>query len=126
MSYELLVISYKVFYTKKLQLILGLIFTSLALVSCSLAPYKATIYQGHAINKKSLALLKVNMSPLEVISIIGAPQIQDNFSPNRWDYVYFYKNDDQKYFIQHMVLMFSQSKLLTIGQVTENPLTLPN
>ena len=71
--------------------IILLFITSLALsalLSCSMSPYKVQIYQGNNIDDNQINQLTIGMSKDQVIEIVGIPDIQDAFSPDRFDYVY--------------------------------------
>ena len=53
--------------------------------------YSATIAQGNLIKEEDLAQLEIGMTKNQVRFLLGTPMIDDPFSRERWDYVYFLK-----------------------------------
>lgn len=51
--------------------------------------YKPTILQGNALEQDTIAQIKPGMPKAEVISILGSPLMQDDFTTDRWDYLYY-------------------------------------
>jgi outer membrane protein assembly factor BamE len=96
-----------------------------AILSCSIAPYKVQVYQGNNIDNNHISKLTLGMSPVQVIKIVGTPDIQDAFSPNRFDYVYISKNADETYHREHYYLIFSNDKLTKISSMTKQAISMP-
>ena len=53
--------------------------------------YRAAISQGNLIKQEDLDQLEVGMTVNQVRFLLGTPMIDDPFSRNRWDYVYYLK-----------------------------------
>lgn len=48
--------------------------------------YKMDIHQGNVIDQEQIDELQTGMSKLQVIDILGTPQLVDPFHTERWDY----------------------------------------
>jgi outer membrane protein assembly factor BamE len=71
-------------------------FLLIFLTCCSLAAtqgcvYRASISQGNLIKQVDLEQAEVGMTKTQIRFLLGTPMIDDPFSSNRWDYVYFLK-----------------------------------
>ncbi|MCG8371652.1 MAG: outer membrane protein assembly factor BamE [Proteobacteria bacterium] len=53
--------------------------------------YRANIAQGNLIEEEDLAQLEAGMTKNQVRFLLGTPMIDDPFSRERWDYVYYLK-----------------------------------
>ncbi|MCH9693818.1 MAG: outer membrane protein assembly factor BamE [Gammaproteobacteria bacterium] len=53
--------------------------------------YRAAISQGNVIKQEDLEQLEVGMTKNQVRFLLGTPMIDDPFSRQRWDYVYYLK-----------------------------------
>jgi outer membrane protein assembly factor BamE len=53
--------------------------------------YRANISQGNLIKQEDLDQVEVGMTMTQVRFLLGTPMIDDPFSRNRWDYVYYLK-----------------------------------
>ncbi len=53
--------------------------------------YRQTISQGNLIKQEDLDQAEVGMTRSQIRFLLGTPMIDDPFSRNRWDYVYFLK-----------------------------------
>lgn len=62
-----------------------------ALVLSSGCVYRANIAQGNLIEEEDLAQLEIGMTKNQVRFLLGTPMIDDPFSRERWDYVYYLK-----------------------------------
>lgn len=51
--------------------------------------YRAAISQGNLIKEKDLDQIEVGMTVNQVRFLLGTPMIDDPFSRQRWDYVYY-------------------------------------
>ena len=51
--------------------------------------YRAAIAQGNLIKQEDLDQVEVGMTMSQVRFLLGTPLIEDPFSKNRWDYVYY-------------------------------------
>ncbi len=63
----------------------------IALAISSGCVYKANIAQGNLIKEEDLAQLEIGMTKNQVRFLLGTPMIDDPFSRERWDYVYYLK-----------------------------------
>ena len=74
-----------------------------------------------------LANWKVTLSLLR-LALLGTPMVADTFHPNRWDYVYYFKDGrSQDVERRHFIVFFEDEKVARVerpdGQIA-NP-TLP-
>lgn len=94
---------------------LYLIIIILHLTACSsvpfLQPQKLEITQGNILEQSALDALTIGMSKIEVKNLMGTAMLQSNFHKNRWDYIYYLKQDAKPLEKQHLVLFFEGSKL---------------
>lgn len=66
--------------------------TVLALPLSGCHVYKINVQQGNYLKDEKLAQLKVGMTKRQVQFLLGSPIVQDAFHPDRWDYVFWFKN----------------------------------
>ena len=66
-----------------------LFLTIFCLALASGCVYRATISQGNLIKQKDLDQAEVGMTRSQIRYLLGTPLIDDPFSRNRWDYVYY-------------------------------------
>lgn len=64
------------------------LFCLLALSACV---YRANISQGNLIKQEDLDQAAVGMTKSQIRFLLGTPMIDDPFTRNRWDYVYYLK-----------------------------------
>ncbi|MCA9749838.1 MAG: outer membrane protein assembly factor BamE [Romboutsia sp.] len=67
---------------------------TLSLVGC-VSVYKKDVQQGNYINQKMLDKLKIHQSKMEVQEILGSPALVPVFNLNRWDYHYYFVNNEE-------------------------------
>jgi len=53
--------------------------------------YRAAVSQGNLIKQEDLDQVELAMTKNQVRFLLGTPMIDDPFTRNRWDYVYFLK-----------------------------------
>ncbi|HNP63203.1 MAG TPA: outer membrane protein assembly factor BamE [Woeseiaceae bacterium] len=51
--------------------------------------YRANIAQGNLIERKDLDQVEIGMTKSQIRFLLGTPMINDPFTANRWDYVYY-------------------------------------
>ena len=66
-----------------------LVLTIFCLALASGCVYRATISQGNLIKQKDLDQAEVGMTRIQIRYLLGTPMIDDPFTRNRWDYVYY-------------------------------------
>ncbi len=66
-----------------------LLLTLLSLAIASGCVYRANISQGNLIRQDDLDQVEVGMTKTQVRFLLGTPMIDDPFSRDRWDYVYY-------------------------------------
>ena len=54
--------------------------------------YKINIQQGNFLDDERIAELKVGMTKRQVEFLLGSPAVHDSFHPDRWDYVFYFRN----------------------------------
>jgi outer membrane protein assembly factor BamE len=67
------------------------LFMTFALTISSGCVYRASISQGNLIKEEDLVQLEVGMTKNQVRFLLGTPMIDDPFSKQRWDYIYYLK-----------------------------------
>jgi outer membrane protein assembly factor BamE len=68
-----------------------LFLTFLCLALASGCVYQATISQGNFIKQEDLDQVETGMTKNQVRFLLGTPMIDDPFSRDRWDYIYYLK-----------------------------------
>jgi outer membrane protein assembly factor BamE len=68
-----------------------LFLTIFCLALASGCVYRSAISQGNLIEQEDLDQVDVGMTVNQVRFLLGTPMIDDPFSRNRWDYVYYLK-----------------------------------
>jgi len=53
--------------------------------------YRPAVSQGNLIKQEDLDQVEIAMTKNQVRFLLGSPMIDDPFSRNRWDYVYYLK-----------------------------------
>ena len=66
-----------------------LVVTIFCLALASGCVYRATMSQGNLIKQKDLDQAEVGMTRTQIRYLLGTPMIDDPFTRDRWDYVYF-------------------------------------
>lgn len=77
--------------------------------------YRQNIQQGNAIEKSTLAQVKLGMSKRQVRYLLGTPMVVDLFNPDRWDYVYEFIPHGGKVTEKRVTLLFHDDRLAHIG-----------
>lgn len=54
--------------------------------------YKINVQQGNYLKDEKLSQLEVGMTRRQVQFLLGSPIVQDAFHPERWDYVFSFRN----------------------------------
>ncbi len=70
-----------------------LLFMAIVLAIGSGCVYRANISQGNLIKEEDLEQVEVGMTKNQVRFLLGTPMIDDPFSKQRWDYIYYIKMD---------------------------------
>jgi len=82
--------------------------------------YRAAISQGNLIEQKDLDQLEVGMTVNQVRFLLGTPLIDDPFTRNRWDYVYYLKIGRNKAAAKRWVsVYFEDEKVIEIRKNLE-------
>jgi len=71
---------------KRISNILGTLMITTIGAGCV---YHPPIQQGNILEERMLAQLTPGMSPQQVLYVMGTPLINDPFTANRWDYLYY-------------------------------------
>lgn len=66
-----------------------LVLTIFCLALASGCVYRATMSQGNLIKQEDLDQAEIGMTRNQIRYLLGTPMIDDPFSRNRWDYVYY-------------------------------------
>ncbi len=68
-----------------------LFLTFLCFALLSACVYRANIAQGNLIKQDDLDQAEIGMTKSQIRFLLGTPMIDDPFTVNRWDYVYYMK-----------------------------------
>lgn len=70
--------------------------------------YKMDIQQGNTLKPEDVEKVKVGMTRSQVAQILGDPISRDTFEQNRWDYVYYLKQNHKPVVERHLTLYFNK------------------
>lgn len=103
--------------TKRLNTILTTITlaTTLALLSGCVI-HKVEVQQGNVIPAEAVSQLKTGMSKGQVAKLLGTPLLVDSFQQDRWDYVFTFKDKNEKMQKQSITLFFQGNTLARISK----------
>lgn len=93
-----------------MRLLIPLLF---ALSACS-PLFKLSTSQGNALDEKKLEQVTTGMTPEQVRYLLGSPLVTDEFDPQRWDYVSYFRSGDGKVQRRVVSLHFAGGKLARI------------
>ncbi|MDD5276549.1 MAG: outer membrane protein assembly factor BamE [Methylovulum sp.] len=89
----------------------------LSLASCSTVlnnlpgVYTLEIQQGNIVEQPMVEQLRPGMNKRQVLYIMGSPMLTDVFHPERWDYIYYDKSDDEEKVQKKVSLFFNNEQL---------------
>ena len=98
----------------------------LLLAGCSASnipftPYRIDIQQGNYVTQDMVDKLRPGMTRAQVQFVMGTPLIADTFNPDRWDYVYSYRDGEGKLEQEHLKLTFAGDVLQNIDRKKYEP-----
>ncbi|WP_297475668.1 outer membrane protein assembly factor BamE [Ferrovum sp.] len=85
-----------------------------------LKPYTLDIQQGVIIDSDMVARLKEGMTRPQVAYTLGTPLLKDPFHKDRWDYVYFVREDGRLSHPHDLTVYFKDDKM--VRYVTDYPI----
>ncbi|MEL7451324.1 MAG: outer membrane protein assembly factor BamE, partial [Pseudomonadota bacterium] len=68
---------------------LASLFLAVALTATPGCVYRLAIQQGNIAEREDVEQVKVGMTPSQVRFLLGTPLVDDPFSEDRWDYIYY-------------------------------------
>ncbi len=77
-----------------------------------LKPYSLNFQQGTVIDSEMVARLKEGMTRSQVAFVLGTPLLQDPFHKNRWDYVYYERDNGKLTKTHKLSVFFKDDKLV--------------
>lgn len=93
----------------------------LALAACAVGSagcvYRVNIQQGNFLEAKNVDQVVLGMTRSQVRFLLGTPMLADSFHPDRWDYLYYYKEGKtQKVERRELTIYFADEKVLKIDR----------
>ena len=87
---------------------------------CSHVPgaYTLPIEQGNQISDEKISQLNEGMTEEQVRFLLGSPLLKDVFHTQRWDYVYYLKEDHQIKQKKHLAVYFDNGRVSSFSQDT--------
>ena len=85
----------------------------IATTACS-PVFKLSTRQGNVIDEKKLEQVAIGMNRQQVEYLLGSPLLADEFQPNRWDYVSYYRSGAGKEISRTISLYFEGDTLSKI------------
>jgi outer membrane protein assembly factor BamE len=83
------------------------------LVFSSGCVYRLNIAQGNLVKDEDLAQLEIGMTRNQVRFLLGTPMIDDPFSRDRWDYVYYLKLGRKDALFKRWVSVFFENDVVS-------------
>ncbi len=108
------------FMIQKLLHITTLLFLSISLNGCGLI-YRADIVQGNYVEQPQIDMLKLGMTPEQVIYIMGTPMVTNPFDQNTLIYLSHRQNKNRHVTQETLRLTFKAGKLAKIEQTNRTP-----
>lgn len=94
--------------------VLATVLTACLLAACV---YRLDTQQGNLLDDQEVQAVKVGMTRSQVRFLLGTPMVKDPFSPDRWDYVYYFKPGRRGRTVRsHVVVWFDGDKVTRIDQ----------
>ena len=79
--------------------------------------YRINIQQGNFLESKLVDQVNVGMTRSQVRFLLGTPMLADSFHPDRWDYLYYFKEGKtQQVERRQLVIFFADEKVLKIDR----------
>lgn len=94
------------------------LFLIIAISSCSQLIYHANTSQGFIPDSEAISHIKNDMTPEQVIAILGEPTIKNAFYPNKWSYVEVIDLGNNDIKTRTLALTFVDGKLMQIDRPT--------
>jgi outer membrane protein assembly factor BamE len=84
----------------------ALILVCFAAAAGSGCVYRVNIQQGNYLEAKAVDQVAVGMTRSQVRFLLGTPMISDLFHPDRWDYLYYYKEGRSQHVERRLFIVF--------------------
>ncbi len=79
--------------------------------------YRVNIAQGNYLEAKMLDQVQLGMTRSQVRYVLGTPMISDPFHPDRWDYLYYFKDGKTRSLDTRLVVVyFADEKVAKIDK----------
>jgi outer membrane protein assembly factor BamE len=101
-----------------------LLFMAIVLAIGSGCVYRANISQGNLIKEEDLEQVEVGMTKNQVRFLLGTPMIDDPFSKQRWDYIYYIKMGRRDATFKRWVSVFFEEDV--VSEIRTNQELSPN
>lgn len=77
--------------------------------------YRINIQQGNFLEPKLVDQVTVGMTRSQVRFLLGTPMMADSFHPDRWDYLYYFKEGKTQKVEKHeFIVFFADEKVARI------------
>ncbi|MDN5861871.1 MAG: outer membrane protein assembly factor BamE [Salinisphaera sp.] len=99
---------------------------AVAIGGCSLPVlFRVPILQGNVLTEKQVKQLEMGMTPPQVRFLLGTPLVRSEFVPNRWDYIFYYRDRRGDVRESRLTLYFQNGKLARVQGDEEYKSLLP-
>ena len=96
---------------------LNVVLLTILISGCSILDpwvYKINKQQGNITDQKLVDKLELGMTKEQVRFVMGTPMAVDTFNQDRWDYIYTYKDGNDKLTRNNITVYFVDNKLTKI------------
>lgn len=90
--------------------------------------YRMEIQQGNIIDQDMVDQLRPGMSKRQVVFVMGSPMLDDYFHKNRWEYLYYQRDEDGDEQEKKLVLFFNNDEIVGVQgdfKPSEKPVNRP-
>lgn len=102
--------------TPKYAIITGMALFCMLLSGCAnnFWVYKVDVQQGNTITSKMRQQVRPGMSRADVEQLLGEPVLVDTFNPNRYNYVYYFRDGKAHETQQKLTVLFRNDVVIRI------------
>ena len=84
--------------------------------------YRLNIQQGNIADAEAVSQVEVGMTPSQVKFLLGTPLVDDPFSQERWDYIYYSRTGRNSPVVKHFLTVYFQDGVVSsLEQKDEAP-----
>lgn len=104
------------------QRLLATLILAFALLAGSGCVYRLAVQQGNIAKSEDIEQVKVGMTPSQVKFLLGTPLVDDPFSSDRWDYIFYSRVGRKSPTTRHfLTVYFEEGKVARLEKHDKPP-----